>query len=235
MRVMLVEDDPALADTISRALQSQADAQVDWTGRGEPVLNSLQADDYDLLVLDIGLPGIDGFEVLRRVRAAQLRLPVLVLTGREAIDDRVHGLDLGADDYMVKPFALPEMVARARALVRRGRGLAGGTQTTVGRLMMDASARRAWVCGHEIELPAREWQLLEYLLRNLGKVVSKDHLVSSLSGWESDVSENAVEVYVSRLRNKLSDSGLRIRTVRGFGYMLEECADAGDHSTSRQG
>jgi two-component system OmpR family response regulator len=226
MRVMLVEDDPALADTISRALQSQADAQVDWTGRGEPVLNSLQTDDYDLLVLDIGLPGIDGFEVLRRVRAAQLRLPVLVLTGREAIDDRVHGLDLGADDYMVKPFALPEMVARAKALVRRARGQSAGAQTTVGKLMMDASARRAWVSGHEIDLPAREWQLLEYLLRNLGKVVSKDHLVSSLSGWESDVSENAVEVYISRLRNKLAESGLRIRTVRGFGYMLEEMTDA---------
>jgi two-component system, OmpR family, response regulator len=226
MRVLLVEDDPALADTISRALQSRADAQVDWTGRGEPVLNSLQTDDYDLLVLDIGLPGIDGFEVLRRVRAAQLRLPVLVLTGREAIDDRVHGLESGADDYMVKPFALPEMVARAKALVRRARGQSAGPQTTAAKLVMDAAARRAWVAGQEIELPGREWQLAEYLLRNLGKVVSKEHLVSSLSGWEGDVSENAVEVYVSRLRSKLNDSGLRIRTVRGFGYMLEEILDA---------
>jgi len=226
MRVLLVEDDPALANTISRALQSQADAQVDWTARGEPVLNSLTADPYDLLVLDIGLPGVDGFEVLRRLRAAGQRLPVLVLTGREAIDDRVHGLELGADDYMVKPFALPEMVARAKALVRRGRGLVD-KQIRIGKVLMDTSARRAWAADVELDLPSREWQLLEYLLTHVGKVVSKDHLVSSLSGWEGDVSENAVEVYVSRLRTKLADSGLRIRTVRGFGYLLEELANAG--------
>ncbi|MDQ7988763.1 MAG: response regulator transcription factor [Candidatus Dactylopiibacterium sp.] len=226
MRVMLVEDDPALADTISRALQGQTGAQVDWTVRGEPVAASLQADAYDLLVLDIGLPGIDGFEVLRRVRAAGLRLPVLVLTGREAIDDRVHGLELGADDYMVKPFALPEMVARAKALVRRARGQSAGASTQVGRLRMDAAARRAWVGVQEVDLPGREWQLLEYLLRHLSRVVSKEHLVSELSGWEGDVSENAVEVYISRLRAKLAGSGLRIRTVRGFGYLLEEALDA---------
>lgn len=224
MRVLLVEDDPALANTISRALQGQVGAQVDWTARGEPVVNSLAADPYDLLVLDVGLPGIDGFEVLRRVRAAGRRLPVLVLTGREAIDDRVHGLELGADDYMVKPFALPEMVARAKALVRRGRGLVDN-QIRVARVLLDLGAHRAWVADKEIDLPSREWQLLEYLLSHLGKVVSKDHLVSSLSGWEGDVSENAVEVYVSRLRAKLADSGLRIRTVRGFGYLLEEVAD----------
>lgn len=224
MRVLLVEDDPALANTISRALQGQAGAQVDWTARGEPVVNSLNSDPYDLLVLDVGLPGIDGFEVLRRVRAAGQRLPVLVLTGREAIDDRVHGLELGADDYMVKPFALPEMVARAKALVRRGRGLVDN-QIRVARVELDMSAHRAWVGEKEIDLPSREWQLLEYLLSHVGKVVSKDHLVSSLSGWEGDVSENAVEVYVSRLRAKLADSGLRIRTVRGFGYLLEEVAD----------
>lgn len=225
MRVLLVEDDPALANTISRALQGQADAQVDWTARGEPVLNSLAADPYDLLVLDIGLPGIDGFEVLRRVRAAGQRLPVLVLTGREAIDDRVHGLELGADDYMVKPFALPEMVARAKALVRRGRGMVD-KQIRVAQVVMDMAAHRAWVGEREMDLPSREWQLLEYLLTHVGKVVSKDHLVSSLSGWEGDVSENAVEVYISRLRTKLAESGLRIRTVRGFGYLLEEMADA---------
>jgi len=225
MRVLLVEDDPALANTISRALQGQADAQVDWTARGEPVLNSLSADPYDLLVLDIGLPGIDGFEVLRRLRAAGQRLPVLVLTGREAIDDRVHGLELGADDYMVKPFALPEMVARAKALVRRGRGMVD-KQIRVAKVVMDMAAHRAWVADKEMDLPSREWQLLEYLLAHVGKVVSKDHLVSSLSGWEGDVSENAVEVYISRLRTKLAESGLRIRTVRGFGYLLEEMADA---------
>ncbi|WP_018608095.1 response regulator transcription factor [Uliginosibacterium gangwonense] len=225
MRVLLVEDDPALANTISRALQGQADAQVDWTARGEPVLNSLSADPYDLLVLDIGLPGIDGFEVLRRLRAAGQRLPVLVLTGREAIDDRVHGLELGADDYMVKPFALPEMVARAKALVRRGRGMVD-KQIRVAKVVMDMAAHRAWVADKEMDLPSREWQLLEYLLAHVGKVVSKDHLVSSLSGWEGDVSENAVEVYISRLRTKLAESGLRIRTVRGFGYLLEELADA---------
>jgi len=224
MRVLLVEDDPALANTISRALQGQAEAHVDWTSRGEPVLASLQADPYDLLVLDIGLPGMDGFEVLRRLRASGLNLPVLVLTGREAIDDRVHGLELGADDYMVKPFALPEMVARAKALVRRSRGQID-KQIRAGSLVLDGTARRAWVSGEEIELPSREWQLLEYLLSHLGRVVSKDHLVGSLSGWDGDVSGNAIEVYVSRLRSKLADSGLHIRTVRGFGYLLEELGD----------
>lgn len=225
MHVLLVEDDQALASVITRALQGQADAQVDWTSRGEPVLNSLEMDPYDLLVLDIGLPGMDGFEVLRRLRSAGQKLPVLVLTGREAIDDRVHGLELGADDYMVKPFALPELVARARALVRRARGQANN-QIAVGLLRLDASAHRAWVGEREIELPSREWQLLEYLLAHLGKVASKEHLLSSLAGWEGDLSENAIEVYISRLRAKLADSGLRIRTVRGFGYMLEEAGDA---------
>lgn len=224
MHVLLVEDDPALASVITRALQGQADAQVDWTARGEPVLGSLEVDPYDLLVLDIGLPGMDGFEVLRRLRSAGQKLPVLVLTGREAIDDRVHGLELGADDYMVKPFALPELVARVRALVRRSRGQSG-SQLCVARLRMDASARRAWVAEREVEFPAREWQLLEYLLSHLGKVVSKEHLLSSLGGWEGEISENAVEVYISRLRAKLADSGLRIRTVRGFGYLLEEKVD----------
>ena len=224
MHILLVEDDPALANVITRALQGQADAQVDWTARGEPVLGSLESDPYDLVVLDIGLPGMDGFEVLRRLRAAGQKLPVLVLTGREAIDDRVHGLELGADDYMVKPFALPELVARVRALVRRSRGQAG-SQITVANFRMDASSRRAWVADKEIELPSREWQLLEYLLAHLGRVVSKEHLLTSLSGWEGDISENAVEVYVSRVRAKLNGSGLRIRTVRGFGYLLEEKAE----------
>jgi DNA-binding response OmpR family regulator len=118
------------------------------------------------------------------------------------------------------------MVARAKALVRRGRGLVD-KQIRIGKVLMDTSARRAWAADIELDLPSREWQLLEYLLTHVGKVVSKDHLVSSLSGWEGDVSENAVEVYVSRLRTKLADSGLRIRTVRGFGYLLEELANAG--------
>jgi two-component system, OmpR family, response regulator len=219
MRLLLVEDDPALANSTMRALQSHG-WTVDWSTRGEPVVQSVTQDHYDLVVLDIGLAGIDGFETLRRMRAQGSNTPVLILTARDAIEDRVRGLEGGADDYLVKPFALAELVARARALTRRAQARSDDA-LTLGNLRMDLSARRVFVGEQALELSAREWSVLEFLLTRVGKVVAKEHILQSITGWDDALSENAIEVYVSRLRAKLEPTGLRIRTVRGFGYLLE--------------
>jgi len=220
MRVLLVEDDAAIADSVSSLLTSKGYV-VDWTRRGEPVANSVGRDQYDAVILDVGLPGIDGFEVLRRVRKDGNAVPVLILTARDAIDDRVHGLELGADDYLVKPFALVELLARVRALSRRKQAIVD-RKLTHGPLVLDRDSRRAWLANKPVEVSAREWTLLEYLLTSKEKVASKEQLRQAVSGWDDDLSDNAIEVYVSRLRGKLEPGGIRIRTVRGFGYMLEE-------------
>lgn len=220
MRILLVEDDQQLADATRRALQSQGWA-VDLTPRGEPVLASVRQDPYDLVILDIGLAGIDGFEVLRRLRMAGIAIPVLMLTARDAVEDRVRGLEMGADDYLVKPFALPELVARVRVLSRRGQARAGDV-LTAGSLRMDLQARRAFAGDMPLELSVREWSVLEFLLGRVGKVVAKEQIVNAIAGWNDSLSENAVEQYVSRLRGKIETAGVEIRTVRGFGYLLEE-------------
>jgi DNA-binding response OmpR family regulator len=225
MHILLVEDDPALADSTARALRSQGWA-VDVTARGEPVPLSVRQDPYDLVILDIGLPGIDGFETLRRVRAQGSATPVLMLTARDAVEDRVRGLDAGADDYLVKPFALTELLARARVLHRRAQARIDAT-LTLGRLKMDLDAKRAFVDAQPLELSAREWSVLEYLLGRAGKVVAKEQILQAVAGWDEAISENAIEVYVSRLRAKLDAAGVRIRTVRGFGYLLEGAEDGG--------
>ncbi|MCA3222481.1 MAG: response regulator transcription factor [Burkholderiales bacterium] len=225
MHILLVEDDPALADSTARALRSQGWV-VDVTARGEPVPLSVRQDPYDLVILDIGLPGIDGFETLRRVRAQGSATPVLMLTARDAVEDRVRGLDAGADDYLVKPFALTELLARARVLHRRAQARIDAT-LRLGRLKMDLDARRAFVDAQPLELSAREWSVLEYLLGRAGKVVAKEQILQAVAGWDEAISENAIEVYVSRLRAKLDAAGVRIRTVRGFGYLLEGAEDAG--------
>ena len=225
MHILLVEDDPALADSTARALRSQGWV-VDVTARGEPVPLSVRQDPYDLVILDIGLPGIDGFETLRRVRAQGSATPVLMLTARDAVEDRVRGLDAGADDYLVKPFALTELLARARVLHRRAQARIDAT-LTLGRLKMDLDAKRAFVDAQPLELSAREWSVLEYLLARAGKVVAKEQILQAVAGWDEAISENAIEVYVSRLRAKLDAARVRIRTVRGFGYLLEGADDAG--------
>ncbi|HEU0202569.1 MAG TPA: response regulator transcription factor [Burkholderiaceae bacterium] len=222
MRILLVEDDQQLADATRRALQSQGWA-VDVTARGEPVAASVRQDPYDLVILDVGLPGIDGFEVLRRLRAEGADVPVLMLTARDAIEDRVRGLEGGADDYLVKPFALPELVARVRVLARRRQARADDV-LTFGQLRMDLQARRAFVGDAPLELSVREWSVLEFLLGRVGKVVAKEQIINAISGWDDSLSENAVEQYVSRLRTKIEPAGVQIRTVRGFGYLLEETA-----------
>jgi two-component system, OmpR family, response regulator len=219
MRLLLVEDDPALANSTMRAMQSHG-WTVDWSVRGEPVVQSVSQDHYDLVILDIGLPGIDGFETLRRMRAQGNTTPVLILTARDAIQDRVRGLEGGADDYLVKPFAIAELVARARVLTRRAQARSEDA-LTLGNLRMDLAARRVFVGEQALELSVREWSVLEFLLNRVGKVVAKEQILQSITGWDDALSGNAIEVYVSRLRAKLEPAGLRIRTVRGFGYLLE--------------
>ena len=220
VRMMIVEDDAALASGIARILEGEGHA-VDVMARGEEALLGARQERFDLIILDVGLPGIDGFEVLRRLRAAGDRTPVLVLTARDALDDRVRGLDLGADDYMAKPFAMPELAARVRALVRRSQAQTG-PRIVHGPLVMDTLARRAQLAGQPLDLAAREWAVLEVLLARVEKIVAKESIIQAVASWGEELTPNAIEDYVSRLRAKLEPAGVKIRTVRGFGYMLEE-------------
>ena len=224
MRILLAEDDAALAESTTRALRSQGWV-VDCTARGEPVPLSLREDRYDLLILDIGLAGIDGFETLRRVRGQGSAIPVLVLTARDGVEDRVRGLEIGADDYLVKPFALSELIARARALVRRSQARFSNELKMAG-LRMDLDARRAWLHEEPLALSAREWEVLSFMMARIGKVIAKEQIVSASNGWDQSTTDNAVEVCISRLRAKLEPAGIQVRTVRGFGYLLEEQAQS---------
>jgi two-component system OmpR family response regulator len=225
MRILIVEDDAALADGLARILRAERYA-VDVAPRGELAIQAASGERFDLVILDVGLPGVDGFEVLRRLRGGEQRMPVLLLTARDRIDDRVHGLDLGADDYMVKPFAMPELIARVRALIRRSQAQSG-PRMSHGPLSLDMPGRRATLGGAPLELAAREWSVLEVLLARVERVVSKEAIIQAVASWGDELSPNAIEVYVSRLRAKLEPAGIRIRTVRGFGYLLEEFKGAG--------
>ena len=222
MRLLLVEDDEMLADAMVGALR-QANYAVDLADTGERADQLLEQEAYDLVILDIGLPGIDGFEVLRRLRKRESPVPVLILTARDELADRVRGLDIGADDYLVKPVALAELEARLRALIRRMRP----TRATLahGPLVLDQVSRRAQLNGMPLELTAREWAIIEYLMLREGRIVSKEQLLETLCDLDQSITLNAVEVYVSRLRSKIECDGLKIRTVRGFGYLLEEAPD----------
>jgi two-component system, OmpR family, response regulator len=219
MHVLLVEDDLVLADGIARILRGHG-MVVDVVNNGDDADRTLATREMSVAVLDIGLPGIDGFEVVRRLRARGSSLPVLLLTARDDVQDRVRGLEIGADDYLVKPFAAPELVARLKALVRRGNPRPVDLQ--MGGLQLDPFARRATVDGQVIELSAREWAVLEYLLQNVSRVVSKQQIIDAILPWGEEVTLNAVEVYVSRIRSKIASAGISIKTIRGFGYMLEQ-------------
>jgi two-component system OmpR family response regulator len=173
-----------------------------------------------LVILDVELPGMNGFEVLRRLRRRKATVPVLVLTARDTVHDRIQGLDLGADDYLTKPFEMGELEARMRALARRAAGIAQN-EIHLGRLVMDLNGRRALVDNAPVDLSARELAVLEVLAARAGRVVSKDALMTSLYQWDEEVGPNAIEIYVHRIRRKLQDSGVTIRTVRGLGYLLE--------------
>ena len=197
MHVLLVEDDLVLADGIARILRGHG-MVVDVVHNGTEADRALAAREVSVMVLDIGLPGIDGFEVVRRLRARGSALPVLLLTARDDVQDRVRGLEIGADDYLVKPFAAPELVARLKALVRRGNPRSVDLQ--VGGLTLDPLTHRATVDGQLVELSAREWAVLEYLIRNASRVVSKQQIIDAILPWGEEVTLNAVEVYVSRIR-----------------------------------
>jgi two-component system, OmpR family, response regulator len=224
MRILIVEDDSVLADGLMRSLR-HADYAVDCATSGADADHVLAAQAYDLVILDIGLPALDGFEVLKRLRRRGAAVPVLVLTARDAMEDRVKGLDLGADDYMSKPFDLPELEARVRALIRRGQS-GGGSLLAHGALVLDTAGRRATLEGQPLNLSARELGVLEVLMMRSGRVVSKEQLAEQLYGWDEEVGPNAIEVYVHRLRRKLEPAGVIIRTIRGLGYLLEKGPNA---------
>jgi len=219
MRVLLAEDDGVLADGLCRSLR-KAGYAVDWAGTGTEADTALATQTYDLVILDLGLPQLSGLEVLRRLRAREASVPVLILTAADSVDQRVRGLDLGADDFMAKPFALTELEARVRALVRRSNG-GGSSQVRLGELMFDQSGRTATLMGQALELSARETALLEVLVSRAGRLVSKEQIVDHLCGWGDEISHNAIEVYMHRLRRKLEGGGIRIATVRGLGYCME--------------
>ena len=222
MRILIAEDDSILADGLTRTLR-QAGYAVDHFDDGGDVDRALALQPYDLLILDLGLPKLSGQEILRRLRARQganATLPVLILTAADSVEDRVSGLDLGADDYMAKPFALSELEARIRALTRRGAG-GGAAIMRHGALAFDQVGRTANLSGQMIELSAREIGLLEVLLQRVGRLVSKEQLVDHLCEWGDEVSTNAIEVYMHRLRKKIEPGGVRITTVRGIGYCLD--------------
>lgn len=218
MRILIAEDDAIIADGLARSLR-QAGYAVDWAPNGVEADTALLTASYDLLILDLGLPKLPGLEVLKRLRSRSSPTPVLILTALDGTGDRVKGLDLGADDYMVKPFELAELEARVRALTRRS----AGTTPTIqcGLLTYDQVGRVAQIQGQPLDLSAREIGLLEILLARMGRLVSKDQLVDHLCGWGEEVSHNAIEVYVHRLRKKLEPGGVKIATVRGLGYCLE--------------
>lgn len=208
-----------LADGVSRILSGHGMA-VDVIHNGIDADAVLQREDVDILVLDIGLPGIDGFEVVRRLRDRGSKLPVLLLTARDAVHDRVQGFELGADDYLIKPFASPELVARMKALLRRS--VPVPQALSLGGLSLDTSSKRAEINGRSIDLSVREWSILEYLMKQVSRVVSKQQIIDAILPWGEEITVNAVEVYISRIRLKIADAGVLIRTIRGFGYVIEK-------------
>ena len=222
MRVLIVEDEPKMASLLHRGLGSEGMA-VDVAPRGEDALWRAAATEYDAIVLDVMLPGIDGFEVCRRLRAAEVWAPILMLTARDSVADRVTGLDRGADDYLAKPFSFAELLARLRALTRRGRP-ERPTELVAGDLRLDPASRRAWRADQEIALSAKEIALLETFMRRPGEVLSRFQLIEAAWDYEYDNRSNIVDAYVRLLRRKVDRPfGVEsIETVRGSGYRLRE-------------
>lgn len=219
MRILLVEDNPDLADAIVRRMRRSGHA-VDWQRDGLEAAAVLRYQRFDLVVLDIGLPRLDGVRILAGLRERGDATPVLMLTARDGIEDRVRALDVGADDYLAKPFDFREFEARCRVLLRRNRGQAR-EQVRIGDFVFDNAAHRVSLDGQVVELPNREYRLLEILIGRLGQVVSKDEIGNGLFGFDDEAGPNAIELYVGRLRRRLAQAPLQILTVRGSGYLLE--------------
>lgn len=222
MRILLVEDDSSIAAATVATLRANSHA-VDHVADGIEADLALSDVEYDLLILDLGLPRLDGSEVLRRLRSRHASIPVLVITAREALNDRVRILDLGADDYLVKPFAIAEFEARVRALLRRSVSQ-GTTLLSIGKLRLDIPGHRAWIGDSPLELTAREFGLIEALAARSHRVTNRAQLVEALCSWDQDLTDNGLDIAIHRVRRKLKDSGANIRTIRGLGYLLEEDA-----------
>jgi two-component system, OmpR family, response regulator len=220
MRILIAEDDKPIAIALRDSLVECGYA-VDCVDDGASAEHALLVERYDLLVLDLGLPRTEGGEVLKHIRHQGCEVPVLVVTARDGISERVRTLDDGADDYLVKPFVLSEFLARSRALLRR-RASGGLAELSVGQLRLRLGARRVWMGAEPLELTAREYALLEALFVRQKQVVSRNHLMEAVTDWESDLSDNGLDIAVHRLRRKLLGSGARLRTIRGLGYLLEE-------------
>lgn len=218
MRLLLVEDDASLAAGLSLALRTKGFA-VNHVTRGDHALHAVATDPPDLIVLDLGLPDMEGLEVLRALRAGGQRLPILVLTARDTLGDKVAGLDLGADDYLAKPFEMQELEARVRALGRR-LGSAGSSLISLGDLQLDTASMQVHKAGVPVELSRREYALLKALLENSGKVLTRETLEGKLYGWDEEVASNTLEVHIHHLRRKLGQD--LIKTVRGVGYCLRQ-------------
>jgi two-component system response regulator TctD len=218
MRILLVEDTVDVGEAIVARFE-RIGHTVDWETDGGVADELLEVQAYELLILDVNLPALDGFSILKRLRQRKSKMPVLVLTARSGIDDRVDALDLGADDYLVKPFDFRELEARARALLRRSAG-ESTNQLVCGRVTIDRQARVVAIDGTPVDLTRRELELLEILAARPGRIFGKDELVNQLFGFDDEPSANAVEQYIARLRRKLADSGAEIRTLRGLGYRI---------------
>ena len=221
--MLIVEDDPLLANGLTETLR-RAGYVADAVASAESADSALKVTEIDLVILDIGLPGMDGFSWLKRLRARGGEQAVLVLTARDAVADRVTGLTLGADDYLAKPFATEELVARVSALARRGRALRSHV-IEHGPLTIDLDRKRTSISGKALELSQREQSILEYLFSNVDAIVGKDKIANAVATWDEQISPNAIEVHMSRLRTKLEPTGIRIRTVRGLGYLVEPWRD----------
>ena len=223
MNILLIEDDAVLNDGLTHFLKN-CGYSVSSSGTGRYALQLLQAQDFDLIVLDLGLPDIDGLEVLRILRSRKVNLPILILTARDGVKDKIEGISKGADDYLTKPFDLGELEARIQALIRRCYG-GFSHRIEVGRLVMDTHTHRLMADGKDLSLSVREAALLEILLMQVGKVVSKDRISQRLASDNDVLADNAIEVSIHRLRKRLEPYQTVIRTVRGLGYLLEagEC------------
>lgn len=220
MRVLLVEDDAMVAQGIEEGLE-RVGFTIDHVLAAEPAESALGLTLYDAAIVDIGLPGMDGLDLIRRVRRRGIAVPTLILTARDGLEDKISGLDLGADDFMVKPFHLAELQARLRALIRRSHS-ALSSEISVGPVHIDLANRQASVADKILELTGREWDILQQLMLASPQLVSKQKMVESLSEWDNELTPNAIEIYVSRLRGKLKNCGVEIRTVRGIGYRLDD-------------